>query len=60
MRQPQFSLNSPLPIHPPNCWKCNMPMWLVRIDPGDTPDHDRRIFECFECAETETVVVRYR
>jgi hypothetical protein len=34
-------------------------MLLTRIEP-DKPDHDRRTFECPECAYEESLVVKYR
>ena len=36
-------------IERPPCIKCGTQMLLTRIEP-DKPDHDRRTFECPECA----------
>jgi hypothetical protein len=35
-------------------------MFIVRIDPDDRPDHDRRTFECLDCKHEEVRVVKYR
>jgi hypothetical protein len=34
-------------------------MWLTSIEP-DEPDHDKRVFECPDCKNIITQVVRYR
>ena len=34
-------------------------MRLTRIEP-DKPDHDRRTFECPECAYEESIVFKYQ
>jgi hypothetical protein len=52
--------SGPLAIKTPTCPNCRCPMWLVRIEPDRLPDHDRRLFECFECGQTKVLVVRYR
>jgi hypothetical protein len=57
MPRSEYTTHSPPLLHTPNCWRCNMPMWLVRIDPGDTPNQDKRMFECPDCEETEIFVV---
>ena len=46
-------------IERPPCIKCGTQMLLARIEP-DKPDHDRRTFECPECAHAESIVVKYR
>jgi hypothetical protein len=43
----------------PHCAKCGNLMMLARIEP-DTPDHDRRTFECANCGHSEVTVARYR
>ena len=44
-------------IKRPHCAKCGMLMMLVRIEP-DSPDHDRRTFECGSCGHSEVKVVK--
>jgi hypothetical protein len=44
----------------PPCVLCGMPMFLSHIEPAEAADHDRRIFECLACQNSQTVVVRYR
>ena len=46
-------------IERPPCIKCGTQMLLTRIEP-DKSDHDRRTFECPECAYEESIVVKYR
>src|SRR5277367_295129 len=46
-------------IERPPCIKCGTQMLLTRIEP-DKPDHDRRTFECPECAHAESIVVKYQ
>jgi hypothetical protein len=43
----------------PKCPNCGSLMWLIRIEP-DEPNHDRRTFQCEECAHSHTEVVKYR
>jgi hypothetical protein len=38
--------------------KCGAPMWLSRIEP-DEPNHDRRTFQCLQCDQSHTEVVKY-
>jgi hypothetical protein len=45
-------------IEHPRCAKCDVPMWLTRIEP-DFPQHDKRTFECKACGGTTTIVVKY-
>jgi hypothetical protein len=42
----------------PKCPNCGAPMWLSRIEP-DKPNHDRRTFECSQCDQSHTEVVKY-
>jgi hypothetical protein len=46
-------------LYMPTCKKCGAKMWLVRIEP-DAPGHDRRSFECPQCENAVTEVVKYR
>jgi transposase-like protein len=43
----------------PDCAKCGAPMWLSRIEPYEA-DHDQRTFECHECGNTTTAIVKHR
>jgi hypothetical protein len=38
---------------------CGARMWLSRIEP-DRPDHDKRIFECPQCENVVSEIVKYR
>jgi hypothetical protein len=40
----------------PVCFKCDTPMWLIRIAP-DKPGCARRTFECPRCQNQMTEVV---
>jgi hypothetical protein len=40
----------------PVCFKCNTPMWLIRIAP-DKPGCARRTFECPRCQNQMTEVI---
>jgi transcription elongation factor Elf1 len=35
-------------------------MWRATIEPTDTPDHDKRTFECPRCLEETVEIVKYR
>ena len=52
--------HSPPPIHMSICPNCNMPMWLIHVEPDDGPDHDRRTLECAKCGHKEIIIVKYR
>ena len=56
----EFAAHSPPPIHMCICAKCNIPMWLINVEPDDKPDHDKRTFECAKCGHTEIAVIKYR
>jgi hypothetical protein len=43
----------------PACPMCGARMWLSRIEP-DRPDHDKRIFECPQCENVVSEIVKYR
>ena len=43
----------------PTCERCGAVMFLTRIEP-DKPDHDKRVFECTDCQNEKTEVVKYR
>jgi hypothetical protein len=49
---------SMLPVGRPDCAKCNTRMALIRIEP-DSPDTDRRTFECPSCEHYEVFIVPY-
>jgi len=57
----QFETFDParLVLYMPTCEKCGAKMWLVRIEP-DAPGHDRRCFQCPQCENAATEVVKYR
>ena len=44
-------------VRPP-CPKCGMRMLLARIEP-DTPDHDKRSYECAGCGHEHSEVVKF-
>lgn len=46
-------------IERPPCSKCGAQTMLARIEP-DIRDHDLRTFECRECSNIDTVVVKFR
>jgi hypothetical protein len=43
----------------PTCTHCGNRMWLTRIEP-DIEAHERRIFECPVCQQTEAKVIKFR
>jgi hypothetical protein len=43
----------------PDCPTCGAPMFLMRIEPAK-PDYDKRTFECPQCLEQVTEVVKFR
>ena len=59
-QSPQAAHSPPPPIRMSICKKCNMPMWLISVEPDDKPDHDRRTVECAKCGHKEIVVTKYR
>ena len=48
-----------LVLNLPFCPKCSARMWLARIEP-DEPGHDKRTFECPQCENVVSEVVKYR
>jgi hypothetical protein len=42
----------------PLCKDCNIPMWLVSIEP-EREGHDARTFECPRCQEAIVEVIKY-
>jgi hypothetical protein len=60
MPRSESNTHSSPPIHARICLKCNMPMWLVHVEPDDKPDHDRRTFECAKCGYKAICVIKYR
>jgi hypothetical protein len=59
MSQSQIFDPARLVLYQPTCQKCGARMWLVKIEP-DAPSHDKRVFECQQCEEILTEVVKYR
>jgi predicted RNA-binding Zn-ribbon protein involved in translation (DUF1610 family) len=55
--QPSSSYSASIPRPP--CPKCGEMMLLSRIEP-DVPDHDRRTFECPNCGNSKTEVVKFK
>lgn len=47
------------PVERPMCPLCGARMGLSQVEP-DKADHDRRTFECPECENIETVVVKFK
>jgi hypothetical protein len=41
-----------------SCRRCDIPMYLVQIEPFDRRDYDLRIFECRKCWYSENVIVQ--
>jgi hypothetical protein len=59
MTQPNpISEKSGVTFQPP-CPHCQLPMWLVRLEPHDG-NHDLRTFECKVCDRTENLIVKFR
>jgi tRNA(Ile2) C34 agmatinyltransferase TiaS len=48
-----------LVLSQPVCPKCGGRMWLSRIEP-DEPNHDKRTFECPQCENVVSEIVKYR
>jgi hypothetical protein len=48
-----------LVLSQPVCSQCGGRMWLSRIEP-DEPNHDKRTFECPQCENVVSEVVKYR
>jgi len=60
MPQPKSGqINYVQPYRPP-CTKCGVRTVLARIEPGDLPNHDSRVFECPSCGNADSVVVKFR
>jgi DNA-directed RNA polymerase subunit RPC12/RpoP len=51
--------SEPAPFERSPCSKCGAKMMLARIEP-DTPDRDRRTYECPKCGAEESMVLKYR
>lgn len=58
MQQHEFTASQIL-IGRPNCPKCATRMMLARIAP-DSPDHDKRTFECPACDHQLDKIVKFR
>jgi len=41
------------------CPVCGTMMRVALVEP-DGPNHERRLFDCSDCKQSKTVVVRYR
>jgi hypothetical protein len=48
-----------LVLNQPICQKCGARMWITLIEP-DSPNHDRRTFECPRCENVLTETIKYR
>jgi hypothetical protein len=48
-----------LVLHHPICPRCGVRMWLATIEP-DSPDHDKRTFECPQCENVVSEIFKYR
>ena len=49
----------PQGIARPKCFKCGAQMRLARIEP-DAASYDKRTFECPECDNVRTEIVKFR
>src|SRR5262245_27378308 len=58
MRASEFIARRRMLLHP-KCERCGASMWLTSIEP-DKPDYDKRVFDCPECKNTVTQIVKYR
>ena len=58
MRKIEF-VPHPRLLATPRCESCGQSTWLVAIEP-DSPDHDKRTFECPRCQEVVVKVVKYK
>ena len=58
MEQRKFAVDQSPPIERPICMKCEIPMWLGRVQP-DKPGYDKRTFECPVCLDVMVVIVKY-
>jgi hypothetical protein len=56
MRKIEF-VPHPQLLATPRCGSCGESTWLVAIEP-DSPDHDKRIFECPRCQDVVVKVVK--
>ena len=53
-------VRQPRPMGLPGCKSCGAQMWLVSIEPANTPNHDMRTFECPRCQEETVEIVKYK
>ena len=58
MRKIKF-VPDPRLLATPRCESCGESTWLVAIEP-DSPDHDKRTFECPRCQDVVVKVVKYK
>jgi hypothetical protein len=59
MAQPQYLSEALTLQERPTCEHCGSRMWLTRIEPDDAA-HERRIFECPVCKQSESKIVKFR
>jgi hypothetical protein len=43
----------------PPCPTCKLAMWLVRLEPIG-PNHEKRSFECQQCQQAESLIVKFK
>jgi len=48
------------PVGERRCPTCGAPMLLTMIEPTEQADDDQRTFQCWACAYSETVVIKFR
>jgi hypothetical protein len=58
--RPYQIIRQPRPMGLPCCNSCVAQMWLVSIEPVETPNHDKRTFECPRCQEETVEIVKYK
>jgi hypothetical protein len=59
MTQSQYLREAETLAERPVCPHCLERMWLTRVEP-ERQDHERRIFECPVCAQSDVKIVRFR
>jgi hypothetical protein len=57
MAQRNFAVDRFPAIERPICTKCEIAMWLARVQPNK-PGYDKRTFECPVCLDEMVVVVK--
>ena len=56
----RFDPTPPPPINQRRCPTCGAPMLLTMIEPTEQADDDQQTFECWACAYSEKIVVKFR